>query len=198
VIERAMVPPWPYPRIEARRAGGTDLTRGVAMLALCALGWTLCAIYFPEVFQGRRRGFSGPSIASMLVAGLAVVLGLAGIGSVLAGMSTRKTVAELTRTGTRCWGRIVSAAPASLGTELEIVVEPFVAHDDASTRDYREGVRVPERVTIAWAIDESRRSSVQPHSWCAFLLDPADPTRVVLDGFATPEGAFTALSDKPR
>jgi hypothetical protein len=112
---------------------------------------------------------------------------------------------ELRKNGVRCWGRIVSSATTGDGRSVgamswwrtKIEVDAFATYDPNETADYRQnsaGIQVPDRVVIDWYISMLQSSLVQPSYYCAFRLDPSDPTNVWLDALANPEGQIILLT----
>lgn len=190
-------PSWPYPEPASRSAGGFDTVFGIAFV-----GGGVFAL-FMSVFV---ISVAGADVLTLLALALFVIgFPAIGISTMRSAAKQRRNAARLSQSGVRCWGRIVSsvATGASRGSNgmrwvrMKITVEPFAALDARGPSGYREhaaGARVADRVVIDWFVSMLQMAMLQPGYYCAFLLDPADPSVVHLDALATPQGDVAALT----
>ncbi|AKT39921.1 hypothetical protein [Chondromyces crocatus] len=194
-------PPWPYPEPEPRvlprsrdHALGWGFLFGGALL-------TLVAAYLVVAFDALRSidllvVFVTPGVGAFAVS-------LIGVFTLLKNARRKRRDEEVAHTGIRCWGRIVQAAPiqgrghARSYLDVYLVVEAFAAHEARPTqgpRPYAAGTRVAAQVAFEQHVSLVQMGMLQPGYFCALVLHPSDHGRLLLDGFATPQGAFARLA----
>jgi hypothetical protein len=183
-------PSWPYPEPITRTAGetaGENAKTGGYVLVAFSIFALLVGSVIPEIGGG------------LIVAGtVSAVFGI----FMLRNAAKRRNAEELGKNGLRCWGRILSSAQMDINEEkagrrrVMITVETLSTLDSHTVTGYRAesaGAYVADRVVISWDISELSLSLALPGNYCAFLIDPSDPTKVHLDALATPQGQIVPV-----
>jgi len=127
-----------------------------------------------------------------------------GIVSLRSALRERALARELFARGTRCWGRIASM---SLGAGARVVnglryarvvleVDAYPAHAlTQQVASYRAApLATLGRIRVDWFVPQFQLQQAQPGGYCALLVDPADPKRHHLEGFADANGNFVAVA----
>lgn len=186
----AGAPPWPYPEHIARKAPTFNLIFGIAFLASGLL-------VVPMLLMGLSMGSLG-DVAPFLAF---LAFPLIGVGSLRAALRERATARELFTHGVRCWARIASITPGSGARvvngmrypRMVLEVDAFAAHVQTAASYRQAPTTLLGRVKVDWFVAQHQLMQATPGSWCALLVDPRDPTRHQLEGFAAADGTFTAL-----
>lgn len=192
-----MGPPWPYPEQTSRPTGSFDNVFGFGFLA----GGVFAL--FIGIFVVSVAG--AEPLTLLTLAMFVFTFPAIGISSLRNAAKNKRNAEQLSKSGVRCWGRILSSAPGGGSrsvngmswARMKITVEAFAAHDPRATAGYRQhaaGSRVADQVVIDWFISMFQMALLQPGYYCAFLLDPADPTKVHLDALANPQGQVIPLT----
>lgn len=186
-------PPWPYPERNARTVPGFNLLFGIVFIASGLF-------VVPMLLLGMSMGSLG-DVAPFFVF---LLFPFMGIGFLRTALRERALARQLFASGTRCWARIASIAPGAgarvvngmryARVILEVDAYPAQGQAPQQLASYREAPRSAfGRIQVDWFVSQFQLMQAQPGSYCALLVDPADPKRHHLEGFADGNGNFTPI-----